>query len=204
MGSAGARTAVMPRAGAPVVNQAPQGTIVPRKSATFPRSRGARFGVALLAVAVSLVVRLIVGKVIDDRGGPFLFFTPAVMIAAWYGGTGPGLLATLVSVAVADYFLLLPRGRFSYSNGDIPNIMVFMLVGAQISWLSGALYRSKRRAEADAESARQSEQSYRTLSLELDWRVRQRTSELQFQTSLLQAQSNASRDEFWWFRPMGG
>lgn len=192
--SAGARPAVVPRAGATVAAPTAQGTIGPRKSATFPRSRGARFGVALLAVAVSLVVRLIVGKVIDDRGGPFLFFTPAVMIAAWYGGTGPGLLATLVSVAVADYFLLLPRGRFSYSNGDIPNIMVFMLVGVQISWLSGALYRSKRRAEADAESARQSEQSYRTLSLELDWRVRQRTSELQFQTSLLQAQSNASRD----------
>lgn len=192
--SAGTRQAPGPRAGAQVATQPPHGTIVPRKSATFPRSRGARFGVALLAVAVSLVVRLIVGKVIDDRGGPFLFFTPAVMIAAWYGGTGPGLLATLVSVFVADYFLLLPRGRFSYSNGDIPNIVVFMLVGAQISWLSGALYRSKRRAESDAELARQSEQSYRTLSLELDWRVRQRTSELQFQTSLLQAQSNASRD----------
>lgn len=40
---------------------------------------------------------------------PFAFFLPAAMIAAWYGGFGPGLLAAAAGLLLGDYFFLPPH-----------------------------------------------------------------------------------------------
>ena len=128
--------------------------------------------VALLATALSLLLRLAFNPLFNDSG-PFLFFAPAVIVSDWYGGRGPGILATVLGAFAADYFLLVPAGEFSNSRSDVANVVVFLLVGIQISWLSGALLSAKSRAEED---------------------VRKRTAELQFQKTLLEAQSNASLD----------
>jgi len=39
---------------------------------------------------------------------PYLHFFPAVMISAWFGGLGPGIVATLLSAGAAVYFSLRP------------------------------------------------------------------------------------------------
>lgn len=119
--------------------------------------------IALVATGMSLLVRIALGHLVDESG-PFLFFAPAVMISAWYGGWGPGLLATILGAVAGDYFLLVPSGAFSNTPADVAKVVVFLLVGAQISWLSGALFSAKSRAEADAKAARRSEQLYRTLA----------------------------------------
>ena len=38
------------------------------------------------------------------QGTPFLLIFGAIMISAWYGGLGPGLLATFTGGLAADYF----------------------------------------------------------------------------------------------------
>src|SRR5258705_13099547 len=73
-----------------------------------PRSRLAAYGVALLATAVSLSVRWPLRTVLGDRSLYAIFF-PAVMIAAYLGGFGPGLLATLLSALAVMYFFLEPH-----------------------------------------------------------------------------------------------
>jgi len=40
---------------------------------------------------------------------PFAFFTLATLIAAWYGGLGPGLLAAVGGLTLTDYFFLPPH-----------------------------------------------------------------------------------------------
>jgi signal transduction histidine kinase len=119
--------------------------------------------VAFVATAVLLVLRLALDTVVEATS-PFLFFAPAVMISAWYGGRGPGLLATVVGAIAANYFLLAPTGRFSNGPDDLVKTIVFFVVGGQISWLSGALHAAKRRAESDADAARRGEQLYSTLA----------------------------------------
>src|SRR5689334_20465401 len=54
-----------------------------------------RYGVALLAVLVATLIRLALHPVFGSTG-PFVFFIIAVIVAAWFGGRGPGLLATLL------------------------------------------------------------------------------------------------------------
>src|ERR1700722_8523532 len=57
-----------------------------------------RFGFAFLFVALALVFTLPLQRLFVH---PFLFlFFAAVMASGWYGSTGPGLLAVLLSTVV--------------------------------------------------------------------------------------------------------
>src|SRR5437879_3942483 len=69
-----------------------------------PRARMVAYGVAVLATAVCLLLRWPLGPVLGDAV-PHMTFFPAVMIAAYFGGFWPGLLATLLSAVAANYFL---------------------------------------------------------------------------------------------------
>ena len=128
-----------------------------------------RYGIALVAVLLAVLLRLALDPVLR-QASPFMLLVPAVMISAWYGGMGPGLLATCLGAAAGDYFLLEPAG-FSRTVHNLSRVGVFSLVGVQISWLSGALHRARGRAEGEARAARESErtareseQRYRTLA----------------------------------------
>ena len=40
---------------------------------------------------------------------PFFVFYAAVAISSWYGGTGPGILATGIGALLVDFYILEPR-----------------------------------------------------------------------------------------------
>ncbi len=76
------------------------------------RSALARYGVATLAVGVVvLLLKLLLDPLITDQS-PFLLLAGAVVVGAWFGGLGPGLLATVLGALAADYFFLPPPQRF--------------------------------------------------------------------------------------------
>ena len=64
-----------------------------------------RYGVALLACTLALVLTLLL-RSLTEQSVAFLFLA-SVMISAWYGGLGPGLLATAVATS-ASVFMALP------------------------------------------------------------------------------------------------
>ena len=129
-----------------------------------------RYGFAVVTASISLWIRLLLVPILG-LVGPFLLFAPAVMFSAWYGGTGPGLLATVWSCFLATYFLIEPIHRLEVADfSDLVRLILFALVGGQISILSGKLVSAKwraesiaRRAEATAISLEQSEERYRLL-----------------------------------------
>ena len=59
-----------------------------------PRSRLVDYSVAVLATAFLLLIRWPLWPVLDAV--PHMTFFPAVMIAAYFGGFWPGLLATFL------------------------------------------------------------------------------------------------------------
>src|SRR4028118_936792 len=75
-----------------------------------------RYGVATLAVALVLLLKLLLDPLIPEQS-PFLMLAGAVMVGAWFGGLGPGLLATALGALVADYFFLAPRGSVRAPGG---------------------------------------------------------------------------------------
>lgn len=57
------------------------------------------YGGAVLAVAIALLLKLLLVPLIEHEN-PFLLFFAAVMMSAWYGSMGAGVLATAMSALV--------------------------------------------------------------------------------------------------------
>src|SRR5947199_5292095 len=109
------------------------------------RARLIAYGVAVLAPAVSLLVRWALWPVPRDAV-PHMTFFPAVMIAAYFGGFWPGFLATILSAAAANYFLTGQLRSFNLTNvNDVAGLALFVLTGTIISALSEGLHRAHRR-----------------------------------------------------------
>jgi two-component system, LuxR family, sensor kinase FixL len=108
-----------------------------------------QYGIAVIAIAVALVIRIALASVLSGEAS-YLFFFPAVLIASSVGGWGPGVFATFLGLVVGlflvtDYRLL--------SNADIVNAAVFILVGVGASWRGELLHRSRIAAAASAQVA---------------------------------------------------
>jgi PAS domain S-box-containing protein len=117
-----------------------------------------RYGVAVLAVALAVLARLPFQPLLGETT-PFLFFFPAIMVAAWYGGLGPGLLATGLSGLVANYLFMPPYFSFAVPHlSSAVQLGVFASVGVIISLLNERLRQAGHRAESAAlESGRRAE-----------------------------------------------
>src|SRR5439155_21420719 len=138
------------------------------------RTRRVAYSVAVLAPAISLLIRWPLQPVLGDAV-PHMAFFPAVMVAAYLGGFWPGLLATLLSAAAAAYFLIEPRYSFAIANpAHAVALALFVLVGTMLSILSESLHQKvsriagladditeRKRAE---ESLRESERRWRSLT----------------------------------------
>ena len=75
------------------------------------------YGVAIAIVVTATAVRFVLSPALG-MSSPFLTFYPAVILAALYGGLRAGLLTTVLSTLIVDYFLMEPVGRLRYRESD--------------------------------------------------------------------------------------
>src|ERR1700730_7353391 len=129
----------------------------------IPRHSGGvvqRYGTAAVSVTMAATTALLLRHY--DLPHPFTSFSfAAIAITFWYAGTGPGMLALLLSyLALSDLFVPVKiLGSSSESN-----LVIYAIFGAAVSWFSS----SRRRAERLLAEARD----------DLEFRVTQRTAEL--------------------------
>src|SRR5580658_7864434 len=130
------------------------------------RTRLFRYGIAVGVTALSLLARWPLWPALGNQT-PHMTFFPAVMISAYYGGFGPGLVSTLLSALAAHYFLGDPRSSLPWGGlHESVALMLFVLVGTVISGLSESLHRMRRRIVADErrraeEALKESEDRFR-------------------------------------------
>jgi PAS domain S-box-containing protein len=84
----------------------------------------------------------------------FITFYPAVVLAAWLGGAGTGLLATITSVVCA---MALFHLRVDDING-VTGLGGFVFVSLFVTALNESLRRARHRAEVSSEAHRLSEE----------------------------------------------
>jgi PAS domain S-box-containing protein len=94
-----------------------------------------RYMVALAAFGAALLFRYLFRDALGLKV-PYLQFYPAIILAALYGGLGPGVLITTLSTIAAMYFLLPPTGMAVGDSGDQLSLAVFVATGVVISWLN--------------------------------------------------------------------
>jgi PAS domain S-box-containing protein len=122
---------------------------------------GYALAVALVAAATWVTIRI--KPHLGESISPLYF--AAVMISAWHGGWGPGLLATaLAGWGSAYFFLENPPHSLPFAIDDVIRLGVFLMVAVLISSLTSL----RKRAEALLQQSHD----------ELEVRVRQRTAEL--------------------------
>ncbi|MGA8760710.1 MAG: ATP-binding protein [Stellaceae bacterium] len=110
----------------------------------------AKYTVALGAVAAALAG----SRLLDDFAvtAPVSLFLCAVMFSAWFGGFGPGLLATVLSILAFKYYYAMPLHSLAVDVKEIPRIFVFVLSALFAGLLSAAqrsATESSRRARDD-------------------------------------------------------
>jgi PAS domain S-box-containing protein len=111
------------------------------------------YGIAVLATTVAVVVDVAFNRLWGINPTVSLFLC-AIMFVAWVSGTGPALLATVLTILAFDYFLLEPIYSFVLDTREIPRLVLFAIAALFIVWLSAA----QRRAEASLRRARDERQ----------------------------------------------
>src|SRR3984893_5181843 len=119
-----------------------------------------RYGLSVLLVALSTGLTLL----LQDYTFRTPLFLPAILLSTWFGGTGPGLLAVVLSTLSINFFILEPKFAFSFSVRDAVHLTVFLFSALLISSWSAA----RRRAEHALKRAR----------AELEEKVEERTADL--------------------------
>jgi signal transduction histidine kinase len=120
-----------------------------------PRPRLA-YSLALFASGTALVLSFVLDPIAQHS--PFALFLGAVMVSAWYGGLGPGLLATALAAACINYVFEGPVFSFGVETANAAiDLLMFLLVALLISSLNAHLLEARRRAEEatrEADAAR--------------------------------------------------
>ena len=70
------------------------------------RPPAVRYAISIASVGLALAL----ASLLPYRADPshFTLFFAAVMMSAWYGGLGAGLIATILSALSLDYFFMSP------------------------------------------------------------------------------------------------
>jgi PAS domain S-box-containing protein len=94
------------------------------RSSWFKRSPGLGYAVAALGITVAVIANFLLETYL--HGSPTLFpFLCVIILAAWFGGVGPGLAASALSVMAFDYFFLAPVYSFNLRVSDLPRLALF-------------------------------------------------------------------------------
>jgi len=120
-----------------------------------------RYGVAVLSVAAALVLTGWLRRFFLTTPNALLFC--AIILGGWFGGFGPGLLASILSVLAIKYYFTPPGHSLEFTYAEAPRFIILLIAGAIISWLG----HRQRRDERALMEARQ----------ELEAKVSARTSE---------------------------
>ncbi|TMA82882.1 MAG: PAS domain S-box protein, partial [Deltaproteobacteria bacterium] len=125
-------------------------------------SRALSYVVAVLAALAALVARYELNPIWGSTF-PFITFYPAVALAAWLGGLGPGLLATAIATVGALLFLF-PLGALRLDHASLLiGVGLFTSVNVFVAALTEALHRALGRAATTLDAVRQSEERLRSV-----------------------------------------
>ena len=135
-----------------------------------------RYGLAVVSVAAATLLTLALEHYTDITP----LFYAAIIVTAWYGGRGPGLVAVFFATVALDYYFIPPLYTLSPNLKQVSFLIVFGFLALLTSWTS-----SKRK---------QAEEALREARDELETRVQERTEELRQANETLKERGEALQE----------
>jgi signal transduction histidine kinase len=112
-----------------------------------------RYGAAVVLTCLVVAGRVALDPVWGYRHNRHLVFIPMVMVAAWLGGLGPGIVsAVLFTAALGVFWTDAAREAVAVT---VVELALFLAIGAALSAMVESLHRARARAEASARSREQ-------------------------------------------------
>jgi PAS domain S-box-containing protein len=108
-----------------------------------------RYGLAVFSVAIALEAALFLARH-NFQGVEFPLFLFAMALIAWYEGTGPAILALVLSSLAFDYYFTDPFHSLYVTRSEVPYYVMFILFGSLVTWFSAV----RRRVETELLRAR--------------------------------------------------
>lgn len=121
-------------------------------------------GITILA----LILTLALDSYLHLSNSPFLFFSGAIIISIWYGGTSSGFVSAVISGILANYYFMEPKYQLIGDTSASIRTLLFILQGFVISYLCGSLRNSQERAHSHLQKWRESEERYREITGQLE------------------------------------
>jgi K+-sensing histidine kinase KdpD len=131
-------------------------TLAPHQHQVWPyrRSPALRYGVAVGAVLMAFAIRYMIYGDFQNRL-VFTFFVPAAVIAVWYGGLGPGIVATVLGLLFGDYFFMMSRkALWPLGNRESLAVGVYVVTTLLCVLLCERLHRRIRQFERAIDNVR--------------------------------------------------
>ena len=108
-----------------------------------------RYGLAVLSVGVALESALFLARH-NFQGVEFPLFLFAMALIAWHEGTGPAILALLLSSVAFNYYFTEPLHSLYVTRSEVPYYVMFILFESLVTWFSAV----RRRVELELLRAR--------------------------------------------------
>ena len=141
------------------------------------RSPILRYGFSAASVAVALGIAFTLQQ-FQFRDIELPVLTLAIVFATWHAGTGPSVLAVLLSSVSFDYFFIEPRYSLSISVRDLPYFVIFVVWAAIVASFSEVrrriednLRHTRDNLQIEVEQRRHREDEIRKLNQELNRRA---------------------------------
>ena len=99
------------------------------------------YAVAILSVTAALVAGLLLDGFLHTMAAVSVFLC-AIMFAAWFGGLGPSVLATVAALVSFTYFFV-DSDSLRIASSDIPRIVLFGVTAIFVVSLSAAQRRNE-------------------------------------------------------------
>lgn len=126
-------------------------------------SQPLRYAIAVGTVLLALLLMMYLNPWVAMSQSPFLVFFGAVMLSAWVGGVGPGLVATFLSALLSTYFFIPPIASLALNLSSGVRVSIFLGQGILFSLLCEQLQTSNRRLKLNLRGRQESEERYRRL-----------------------------------------
>jgi signal transduction histidine kinase len=143
------------------------------------KSVAGRYGLAVLAAVVALLLRRALTPLLGENN-PYHTVWAAVVFAAWYCGTGPAIVATLMSLLGVWYWFIPTHGSYPIEEPkhEISGMFGFVVLSGLIVALGETNRRSAARSEKEIAERKRAQDELRRAHDQLETRVAERTAEL--------------------------
>ena len=138
---------------ASVPGLAPKQVTTPRPDLPS-RTRGSAYVLAVLVTGATLALRLGLSPWIGDQPALIVFMLP-IILSAYVGGLGPGLVSTTIAALGTVFFLIPPTLAYGFERSvDFSQWIVLIVCGGLVSFLNESLHRSRQASQSRASERR--------------------------------------------------